>query len=295
MATTSPDGIYYPLSSDLVAPLETVLANNAATIQAALTSKVGPYSSTGATPGLIPAGTTAQRDAYWTVPGTAAARVALANKGARWFNTDKGYQERYYSANADASANLKLSLPTSGWKPEGIGLVPVTPTSVTGAGTAITNTGTVTFTAATAFVVNGIFSTDFENYRLMWSIPTRVGTAVEIQRLASGGTANSGAIYSWRRLTASTAISQVAVANDTSWNSFAADAYVQVSKYLDIYGPGLPQRTLVLGNGQETDGASITGITYVGQHNSAVAYDGIQFSVPSGSMTGTLHIYGYNN
>ena len=75
------------------------------------------------TPGLIPAGTTAQRDAYYGVPAAgapgAAARVALANKAPRWFNTDAGmnWEEQYFAATADAGSVKGRRSPTAGWYP----------------------------------------------------------------------------------------------------------------------------------------------------------------------------------
>lgn len=67
--------------------------------------------------GLVPAGTTAARDGLYGVPSNAAARVALANSGARWFNTDNGYQERYFSPAADAGAVAWNSSKAGGWAP----------------------------------------------------------------------------------------------------------------------------------------------------------------------------------
>ncbi|QPL14189.1 minor tail protein [Microbacterium phage Atraxi] len=45
---------------------------------------------------LLLRGTTAQRDAFFGVPGTDAARSALANRQVTWFNTDLGWDESYY-------------------------------------------------------------------------------------------------------------------------------------------------------------------------------------------------------
>lgn len=67
--------------------------------------------------GLTPRGTTAQRDALWTGTGTAAARVAQANKVPLWFNTDKGYTERYFNQHDDAGALLRNSAAVHGWYP----------------------------------------------------------------------------------------------------------------------------------------------------------------------------------
>lgn len=68
-------------------------------------------------------GTTAERDAKYGVPGTAAARVALANQQVTWFNSDLGWKERYYEVTA-SSGLTALGLVTGatpGWYPIGEG------------------------------------------------------------------------------------------------------------------------------------------------------------------------------
>lgn len=75
-------------------------------------------------------GTTAARDAYWGAPGTGTSvsevtdRVNLANKGARWFNTEKSYEERYFAKVADTGAVAGTVAKTPGWYPSGAGAVP---------------------------------------------------------------------------------------------------------------------------------------------------------------------------
>lgn len=64
--------------------------------------------------GIIPAGTAAERDAFWGVPGDAAARLALARRGARWFNTTTGFEEQYFALWAD-DADKTFSSKTAGW------------------------------------------------------------------------------------------------------------------------------------------------------------------------------------
>lgn len=63
-------------------------------------------------------GTTAQRDAKYGVPGTSAARVALANQQVTWFNTDLGWKERYYEVDATSGLTAKgLVGAPAGWYP----------------------------------------------------------------------------------------------------------------------------------------------------------------------------------
>lgn len=64
-------------------------------------------------------GTTTQRDTLYGVPGTAAARVALANQQVTWFNTDLGWKERYYEVTASAGLTALglVTGATPGWYP----------------------------------------------------------------------------------------------------------------------------------------------------------------------------------
>jgi len=70
-------------------------------------------------------GTTAQRDAVFGVPTTDSERVALANIEPTWFNTEKGYEEAYYTlaslpgltVRGLASPGSGYGDPTSGWYP----------------------------------------------------------------------------------------------------------------------------------------------------------------------------------
>jgi hypothetical protein len=63
-------------------------------------------------------GTTAQRDAYFGVPATDAARVALANIVPTWFNTDTQREEIYYAVTGTTGLTvpgLHTSGFTAGW------------------------------------------------------------------------------------------------------------------------------------------------------------------------------------
>ncbi|WNO27804.1 minor tail protein [Microbacterium phage Huwbert] len=68
-------------------------------------------------------GTTAQRDQYYGVPATSAARVVLANRQPVFFNTDLGWYESYYVVNTLTNPGvpgLQSTVP-SGWYPIGEG------------------------------------------------------------------------------------------------------------------------------------------------------------------------------
>lgn len=97
-ATTSPDNIAYPTSSDSVI-LETVFATMASSIQTALTNNK-----------------TANDQKYSSSAASAAARDALITtpvQGSRVFRSDLGYEECYYAA-YNSSTNPG-GADTAGW------------------------------------------------------------------------------------------------------------------------------------------------------------------------------------
>lgn len=96
-ATTSPDAIVYPVSTDFIAPLETTLAAMATSIQTALTAQ-GKY--------------------FVSSVGSVAARSAVfpsAVQGNRVYRSDLGYEETYFAA-YNVSTNPGGATP-AGWYP----------------------------------------------------------------------------------------------------------------------------------------------------------------------------------
>lgn len=68
-------------------------------------------------------GSTGARNAQFGVPTTPAARLALANLNATWFNTDFGWEEAYYEVTATPGLTAKGLMPGTapGWYPTGAG------------------------------------------------------------------------------------------------------------------------------------------------------------------------------
>jgi hypothetical protein len=102
--------IRYPDDGTKLNNLGPELGDMGASIEAALqAASIPPVTN----PQIVAAGSAAARDAYWGVPATEAARLALQNKGAQTVRTDKGWTEQYL-ATYDASANPQGAT-TAGW------------------------------------------------------------------------------------------------------------------------------------------------------------------------------------
>lgn len=234
----------------------------------------------------------------WIAPTTGPGTPRWVNKSlldAWWSTAPEGQYATVYNDAPYLNGDYVRS--GGAWVPVGrAGLVPITPSFVSG-GTA--SGARVTFTNTAAVAVSGVFTSRFRNYLIKWRIDARTGTggnSVEIIQLATNGSvATSG--YAWRRNVANaSAVSTAGGSAQTSWNSFAADANPGTTKQLDVFQPALATPTTVLGKGLEFDTTSgaVTVLDYAGSHLPATAYDGFALTNPTGTITGTLTVYGYN-
>lgn len=156
--------------------------------------------------------------------------------------------------------------------------------------------GRIDFSAVAFVSLNGLFSSDFDEYEIEWEISARTGAAVEALLLRAAG-ADVLTNYAWRRTTSSpvAGLATTAGGSQASWNSFAVEAYEQVAKSCRLIGPARAAFTkLYAGKGIETNGTSQLAsiIDYVGHHELANVYDGLTLSVPSGTMTGWIRVRG---
>lgn len=178
------------------------------------------------------------------------------------------------------------------------GLVLLKPTSVEKIGTGSTATvnanGSVTFSLCTTLSLNGVFSSEFDNYFVVINA-TSAGETNVLLRYRSG-TDNSETVYTNQSLlvnnttrTATRSTSQTSMnvldSNSTSSESSAV-AY--------IYGPYLAAPTAcrsITANCRATLANSRL-IDYASTHNRSVSYDGFSLVGASFSITGLVTVYG---
>lgn len=184
----------------------------------------------------------------------------------------------------------------------GGGLIPVVPTSVTvGSGSASTSAnGTVTFTGATTVLLNGVFTSTYTNYRVLFHGLGSSNNNNLRSRYAVAGTASittytagfiavdysSSAVWTYVAATGS-------AYNPMGWIDNAGNSNGALA--VDFYSPAVAVRTFH--NGLTTSvagGTANSGGVIMGMHESATAYDGIQFFNSAGTnMTGKMSVYGY--
>lgn len=177
------------------------------------------------------------------------------------------------------------------------GTTGIIPTTVAGTGVALGTNGQVTITAATTASINGCFTSTYDNYRVVLNVTT-ASTANNVGwRLRASGTDDSGADYDWTdTVNSGSAVSSVASAAQTSWVGFnPASSTIAVYDF-DFFSPALSVQTSAKGTIHIPKAAAVPAFANtVLTHRLSTAYDGFTLIPSTGTFTGTVRVYGYNN
>jgi hypothetical protein len=164
---------------------------------------------------------------------------------------------------------------------------------------------TTTFSAQSAFIVDNVFTSAFTNYRIVYdfSVSTNAARSVNLQfrsagatvstanyqtvsdaAFPSGGTTKTGNFFGATNSTSLTIIPEAYYLGTTNF-SFSADFInPQVAKFANVHGNFMGQTA-----------ANLIFGSYGGSCTVTTAMDGFTFFTTSGTMTGTVRIYGYRN
>lgn len=181
------------------------------------------------------------------------------------------------------------------------GLIPIRPSAVTivsGSGSA-NSMGLVSFSGATSISLDGVFSSEFRNYRLLMSASLNTSAVLSYMRFRSSGTDFSGQYvwgYTGQRITGSG--NSWSSSSNTSggfgvWN---AGATGPLTTSADIFAPAISgeNKTWNL-NGYWADSVSASSYVGSGLAVTTSSYDGITLFPGGGNITGTVQIFGYND
>ena len=178
------------------------------------------------------------------------------------------------------------------------GATAVIPTSVAGTGVTLGAGGKVSFAASTAVSVNGCFTSDFDTYRIEID-STSSGAAVYtlVERLSG-----TNAITAYDLQTNATVNGTNFPAqslNQTSWTMNAQSFAGKINMTIDLYNPALAVATTGLATVGGAANPMTTTAALVQQlflsHRTTTAYDGFTLTASTGTITGSIRIYGKNN
>jgi hypothetical protein len=139
---------------------------------------------------------------------------------------------------------------------------------------------------------NDVFSSTYENYKLVLNGTSSTGTNLSI-RFRVGGSDDS---------TSNSYVEESILANGTSLGSSRAttnlgklmsiESNLVSTVSTDIYQPFLANPTGWYSNNMRPQSDAAIRI-FAGTHNQSTSYDGLSLIMPSGNFTATISIYGY--
>lgn len=191
---------------------------------------------------------------------------------------------------------IKLSANTYGRFDAGSdGMQSMPPTSIANSGgSASLSSNTVTFTTVNSVSLNGCFNSTYDNYRVVIQTSGGSGQNNSFRLRASGTDATTN--YDYFIFATHSGL------GTTNQNASGAGSFVfgitagssaVTSLSLDLWAPNQARNTGFGGQGAGIE--STLTWTYVGSgsHKTASAYDGFTFFPASGTLSGTISVYGY--
>ena len=196
------------------------------------------------------------------------------------FNVADTYTQAQTSSIAAAAAGLRMVVPTS--------------VSVGSGSGSVDANGAVTFSGASSVSLNGCFSANYDSYQIITQTTgSTTTTPLNLRMRASGSDLTTGlckyaAIYMINSSSTVNGDSGTAATSMTVSNVFNTN---RESNFINLTNPFNAQTTVmtVSGNGAEYL------LLKNGYVNNTTSYDGITIYPSTGTITGTIRVYGYKN
>lgn len=178
------------------------------------------------------------------------------------------------------------------------GLVPIVPTSVAGTGVSVDASGVVTFSGSTSVSLNGVFTSAYKHYRIVYRA-TGTGNPYTVGlRLRAAGVDASTANYlrgGYISYAINTGSGNYNSSGEQGWLvGYATNAAsISTSASIELASPALAEYTLATYQMVGYDGNHFV-LNAGGTHPVNTAYDGFTLVTGSGALTGTIQVFGYS-
>jgi hypothetical protein len=175
------------------------------------------------------------------------------------------------------------------------GLTLITPTSIanTGGTASIGTNGTVSFSAASIVSLNDVFSSTYENYKILLNITSAATQDAIFMRLRVAGSDNSSNNYYWsliyQNVSGGTTPSG-ANSNNLSSSFRVGYSSTNARSLIEVFSPfATSQTSFNAQNGNNNSDFALQG----GNTSVTTSYTGFTL-IFAGNTTGSVSVYGYN-
>jgi len=165
-----------------------------------------------------------------------------------------------------------------------------------GGSAGLTKISSTSFTAVSIVTIDNVFTSEFENYRILFYATAAGAPGFTFIKFRSGGVTNTSSNYIDARLRMNstgvlsageiikTATQSNVVVDNTAGSRIAT---------IDLFGPQLAKETLGAGSFIGI-GGSFMGWTYPG-FNTSDQFDGFSINQETSTFTGKIDVYGYRS
>lgn len=168
--------------------------------------------------------------------------------------------------------------------------------TVTGAPQGLVHINTTTFSAVSSVSINDVFTSDYQNYKvLIKGISSNNGVDTFI-RYRTSGTDNSSATYQLQYIEYFNSTLGAFRANNQTNALIGLFDDDNDANFIstEISSPNLAARTTALSTAISANGGGFVRTPYTYFNNTTI-FDGFTFYGSSGTLTGTIRVYGYRN
>jgi hypothetical protein len=148
---------------------------------------------------------------------------------------------------------------------------------------------TTSFTAQATVSFDNVFTSEFTNYRALINAASSTGTTMGAQMRDGGSPITTSTYNAQVNDIGSTSYFAVRITAAASVNITTIVSGSDTVADIVIGNPALSKNTVFITNAYYP---SINISQIYGENTNATAYDGVQFILPTGTMTGTISIYG---
>lgn len=173
------------------------------------------------------------------------------------------------------------------------GLELISPTSIANSGgSASASGGAVTFTTVNSVSLNGVFSSTYQNYEIVLPFESSSTGADMTLRLRASGSDATGTNYYIQQLYVLGANAPSGATGNNAQYVFAGSGTTKYAGRITLYRPNEAANTFA----NSFFWNQATALMFRGmEHQVASAYDGFTIYPSTGTITGTVRVYGYKN
>jgi hypothetical protein len=153
---------------------------------------------------------------------------------------------------------------------------------------------TESFTAVSSVSLNGVFTSAYDNYAIMIKTTGTQNDALQYRMRA--GSDNTASSYNYIRfgIVSSTLSGAPTTSDDKGGLGQVSNAQISVV-WSQFFSPFLSEPTVYVAKGNQFADSTFRYYDYSGSHNVASSFDGITLYPASGTITGTIRVYGHQN